>query len=176
MFFVWLVATASKASVYFRYPLGYIVLSPAKTWGNMRYFMLAHLETHDPCYSMSMPFTISYRRAFWLILLSRFFAFMLTTQNTSDLSNTLSSLINTTNSSISLADRAFDWECENFWPTSSPGIGRSCVDALHRMNFVPGSATQQFTWGPRHTGRRYDVFLPQRVYSCMSSQSIASSF
>ena len=142
----------------------------------MRYLILEELENHDPSHSRSMPFSIPYRHAFRLILLSRFFTFMLTLQSSSNLSNNLSSLINTTNSSILLADHQIGWECENFWPTSSPGIARSCVDALHRMNFVPGPVTQQFIWGPRHSGRRYDVYLPQRVYSCMSSPSITSSF
>ena len=141
----------------------------------MRCLILEESEIHDTCNSMSMPFSILYCYAFRLILLSRFFAFMLTLQSSSDLSSSLPSLINTTNSSILLADREINRECEDFWPDSSPGIARSCIDALHRMNFVPVSATQQITWGPRRIGRRYDVYLPQRVYSCMSSQPITSS-
>ena len=176
MSFLWLVATAFKAMIYFRYPRAYVVSSVAKTWGFLRYLILEESETHDTWNSMSMPFSILYCYAFRLILLSRFFAFMLTLQSSSDLSKTLPSLINTSNSSTLLADRQIAWECEDFWPTSSPGIARSCADALHRMNFVPGSATQQLIWGPRRIGSRYDVYLPQRVYSCMSSQPFTSSF
>ena len=138
--------------------------------------LLGRIGNHDLCYSMSMPFPIAYCHAFWLILLNVSFATTLTLQSSSSLSNTLPSIINITNSSIPLADRGTQWECDNFYPTPSPDIASSCLDALHHMNFVPGSATRQYIWGPRQRRGRYDVYLPQRVYSCMSSQSITSSF
>ena len=84
-------------------------------------------------------------------------------------------LTNSTNTSTLFADRAIRWECGPVF-----GVGdyeRSCFDAVRQMAFVPGSATRQFTWGDRVFGDRrlYDVNLPQSVWSCKSSQSIASS-
>ena len=98
--------------------------------------------------------------------------------NYSDTLQFLPSLINTTNSSTLSSDRVIDWSC-NEYPTSSTyrGYGTSCFDAVRQMAFVARSATQQLTWGDRgELGiRRYDVNLPQRVYSCKRSQYIASS-
>ena len=140
------------------------------------YLVWEGLESHDPCHSTSMPFSTLHRHAFWLVLLSLSFASTLTAQNSSSLSNTLPSIINITNSSILLADRGIAWECDDFYPTPSPDVARSCVDALRLMNFVPGSEAQQHIWGPRHRRGRYDVYLPQRAYSRMNSLTITSSF
>ena len=114
--------------------------------------------------------------SFWLILFGVSFASALTLQSASGLSNeALPSLINITNSSIPVASRGIEWKCFD-GPVLPPDIAMSCRDALHHMNFVPGSKIQQYTWGPRDTGTRYDVYAPQMVFSCISSQSTASSF
>ena len=102
---------------------------------------------------------------FWLTLLGTSFASVLALRNSSDPSDTLPSLINTTSSSTPSANRQIDWFCQSYIQLSGT-FGRSCFDAVRQVAFVPGSATRQFSWGPR--GRaKYDVYLPQKVYSCM---------
>ena len=65
------------------------------------------------------------------------------------------------------------WRCETVFGVSA--YGRSCFEAVRRMAIVPGSATRQFTWGPRSQGF-YDVPLPQRVISRMRSPIFAPTF
>ena len=111
--------------------------------------------------------------SFCLLLFGISFASALTLQSSSGLSNeALPSLINITNSSIPVASRGIEFECFDDI-IQDPDLARSCLDALHHMKFVPGSTIQQYTWGPRDTGTRYDVYAPQLVVSCMSSQSTA---
>ena len=93
--------------------------------------------------------------------------------NFSDLLEALPSLTNSTSSSTPLVNRSIQWQCG--WTWGGGNYASSCFDAMRHMTFVPGPATQQFTWGPRNQAR-YDVPLPQRVASCKSSQSVASSF
>lgn len=105
----------------------------------------------------------------WLTFLSVSFASALALRNSSDLSGTLPSLINATNSSILSADRKI--VCDRN-VVEGGNFERSCLDALRNMAFVAGPVTQQFIWGPRGTATKYDVYMPQRVVSCMSSESI----
>lgn len=139
---------------------------------------LMHLVSTPPCIAML---------SFWLAFQSVFFVSTLVTpadsssmsttsqalSNSSETVEFLPSLINTTNSSTLSSDRVIDWSCGSI----SPGTyGRSCFDAVRQMAFVPGSATKQFTWGKRdHSMSAYNVNLPQRVYSCMRPQPVASS-
>ena len=81
-----------------------------------------------------------------------------------------SHLTNTTNSSALLGDRMINWRCETVFGRST--YGRSCFEAVRQMAIVPGSASRQFTWGPRSQGF-YDVPLPQRVISRMRSPIFA---
>lgn len=102
----------------------------------------------------------------WQKLLSISFASVLALRTPSDPLDALPSLINNTNSSIRLAYHNIDWFCQRY-AEPSHDFGSSCIDAVRQMAFVPGSVTRQVSWGPR--GRtNYDVYLPQRVYSCMS--------
>ena len=96
--------------------------------------------------------------------------------NFSSLVGILPSLTNKTNSSTPLGDRVINWGCERvFDPFESTALGRSCFEAVRQMAIVPGSATRQFTWGPRAQGF-YDVPLPQRVISRMRSPIFAPTF
>ena len=93
--------------------------------------------------------------------------------NFSSLVGVSSHLTNTTNSSTLLGDRVINWRCESVFESSA--YGRSCFEAVRQMAIVPGSASRQFTWGPRSQGF-YDVPLPQRVISCMRSPIFAPTF
>ena len=90
--------------------------------------------------------------------------------NFSSLVGVSSHLTNTTNSSTLLDDRVVHWRCETAFGSSA--YGGSCFEAVRHMAIVPGSATRQFTWGPRSQGF-YDVPLPQRVISRMHSPIFA---
>ena len=93
--------------------------------------------------------------------------------NFSSLVGVSSHLTNTTNSSTLLGDRVINWRCER--PLESSAYGRSCFEAVRQMAIVPGSASRQFTWGPRSQGF-YDVPLPQRVISRMRPPIFAPTF
>lgn len=103
----------------------------------------------------------------WLTFSSVSFASVLALQNSSDLSGALPYLLNTTNSSTQLTDPRMDWECGGHVPPRSEthNLVESCREAVRRMAFVPGSVTQQYSWGARDNGRRYSVYMPQSVYS-----------
>ncbi|KAM0799149.1 hypothetical protein BDR22DRAFT_856881 [Usnea florida] len=77
-------------------------------------------------------------------------------------SSHLTNTTNVTNSSTMLGNRLINWRCETVFGISPHG--RSCFEAVRRLAIVPGSATRQFTWGPRSQGF-YDVPLPQRMIS-----------
>ena len=88
-------------------------------------------------------------------------------------SSHLTNTTHITNSSTLLGNRLINWRCETILESSA--YGRSCFEAVRRLAIVPGSATRQFTWGPRSQGF-YDVPLPQRVISRMRSPIFAPTF
>ena len=67
--------------------------------------------------------------SFWLTLLNICDAFPATIGSSSDLSDTLPSLIKTTETSILLANRLIDWSCQGC-PQRSGSYARSYFDAL----------------------------------------------
>ena len=71
---------------------------------------------------------------------------------------------NAANVSLQRTERLILYECgDGYYGTGAHAD--SCDEALRTMAIVPGSPTQQFTWGDRRLGQ-YDIPLPQRWVSC----------